>query len=226
MKTPIFIGGATPVFDSIIAGLVYEESKTAFHYNTPTGSNILDKGGDLKDKRLLPLWFHKDKYYLTSFMMWNQENTKESLDSWKKRFESQNARILDFGKRKKRIHSGSGFFKSYDMPISTLVTDKVWFYFKGNPKEVKRLLDNYFVGLGKKTNIGFGWIDRYEIFDYTDVPEVTPFIYYRRLPKTKTTAEVVYKFFDNKFKLGYGAFKMPYWVPEFQQEIIIPLLQN
>ena len=141
-------------------------------------------------------------------------STSEYLDSWKKRFESKYAYLANFGKARRRIDTGSGKYRSYDMPLPAIVTLAGYFAFIGKGEQVINLLQNYVVAIGKKRSMGFGWIDHMELqpANYTcyDIARMRP------VPK-----EIAQK---NKItgRLTYCAWQSPYWLRENICECVVP----
>jgi len=87
----------------------------------------------------------------------------EYLDSWKKRFDSEYAQYCNFGHGVRKINTGSGKYRSYNMPLPVKVVSMGYFVFIGDGPEVVRLIRDNIVGIGKKVSEGWGWIDQIEL---------------------------------------------------------------
>ena len=199
-----------PVFDSIISYCIYRDKYCKFaDYNTPQGK-------ELKEPDLYCLKQDSDYgFYCASFMCF--EDNIESVEKWRKRWEVKFDYLADFGKARRRINTGSGKFKSYDMPLVVSSIDKVWFYFDGDAGEVERLVNTHLIGIGKKVKIGFGWFDKFDIEDVND----DKWLLYRPLPYDNLLIEKL-RNFGFKVESGYGSDKPPYWYGENFKEILIP----
>jgi len=140
--------------------------------------------------------------------------TTEYLDSWKKHFESKYAHLADFGKAKRKIDTGSGKYRSYNMPLPALVVQMGYFAFIGKGNQIVELLQDYVVAIGKKRSEGFGWIAEMDLreADYSayDIARMRP------VPK-----EIAKK---NKItgKPAYCGWQSPYWLRENICECVVP----
>ena len=214
INSPIsFMMQELPCFDSIIAFCVYQDNKIKSDFHTPHGNEVIDYP--------LPIEKHESGIYLSSMMMFDE--FVESCDSWKKRWENRFDHISDFGKAKRRVHTGSGKYKSYNMPVVINSIGEVSFVFKGNKKEVERLINKHLYGIGKKVNTGFGWFDSFEIKECKKSKQYL--IYYRPLNKEFVDHKDFMKVFPFKFKKirkTYGGFYPPYWKFENMGNIFIP----
>ena len=91
--------------------------------------------------------------------------THDFFDSWKKRWDSEHSQYADFNKGARKVNTASGEFRSYNMPLPAHTIDAGWFAFIGDGKRVARLIRDNIIGIGKKVNEGFGWIDKIELRD-------------------------------------------------------------
>ena len=138
----------------------------------------------------------------------------EFLDNWKKRFESKYSRIADFGKSRRRIDTSSGPYRSYRMPLPAKIIQMCIFAFIGDGERVLQLIEENLVGMGKKTTIGFGWIDKIELKPV----EYSCFDIAKMRPIPITLAEK-YKITGRKV---IASWKFPYWQRENVCECIVP----
>ena len=209
MKTPIAYMDL-PVFDSLIAYCVYKKRSKLTDYHTPQGNEV--------EKIDIPIELHKYNFYLASYMFVDKQI--ESIESWKKRWCSKHDRIAYFGKAKRRIHTGSGQFKSFQIPILIQSIKYVYFFFKGNKDKIKDLLQ-FLIGIGKKTKIGYGWIKDFMIINALE--SEIKYIYYRPLPKKNDLISFALKNFG-AVSPALGSFSLPYWLPKNQTNIIKPII--
>jgi hypothetical protein len=204
-----------PVFDSLLYYAYMTKRVGKYAYLTPTGRELKELLAGVK----LPLNM-QDGFYLCSYAFFGQ--SVEGSDSWKKRWESRYDRHADFGRGMRRVNTGSGEYRSYNVPFSALSVERIWFYYDTEqPKQVRELIDDYLVGIGKKVNIGFGWIDRVE---YEPAADSAAFRgYCRPLPKdfARESIEAIFPEYP-KLRIVRGACRPPYWLPENQEEILIP----
>lgn len=204
-----------PVFDGLLYYAYMAERVGKYDYLSPIGSELDDI---IRNVRLPLNW--QDGFYLCSYAFYG--DAVMGMDSWKKRWNSRHDSFADFGKALRRVNTASGELKSYSVPFPAMSVDKLWFYYDTNsPEEVRRLLDNFLVGIGKKVSIGFGWIKyiRYELADDSCRYRT----YCRPLPAAfiDTNMFAVLSEFP-QMVMRVGAFKPPYWYPPHQERIIIP----
>lgn len=141
-------------------------------------------------------------------------NVAEYLDSWKKRFESKYSRLADFGRARRRVNTGSGKYRSYNMPLPAMTMRAGFFAFIGKGPEVVELLESYVPAMGKKRAEGFGWIDRLELIE----ADYTCYDIARMRPVPREIAE------KHKIKgmLKYCAWQSPYWLRKNMCECVVP----
>lgn len=218
LKSPVcFMPHETPVLDSVVSFCIYErEYRLKSDLRTPTGKEIKE---DVINQNYLNFHRHETGFFMTSRMFWNIGI--ESLDSWKKRWCRTQDEIVDFHGAKRRINTGSGPYKHYNIPLVIFSIPRVWFYFVGKGDRVRDLIYNYLPGIGKKTAIGFGWIDRDSITVEEAPEEEKKFIYCRPVPP-----EFIQDYGGKidkslSIKESYGAYKSPYWLPRNQQKIFL-----
>lgn len=204
MKTPIcFID--RPIFDAIIAYCYARE----FLGNRFKQGLSYDK---LIDFEAMPIKRHKDGYFISTWMMWEQEI--EFTGSWKKRWANEHDHLADFGKQKRKVRINAGEFKSYDMPMALHSIPEVWFYFDSdNVGEVERLLVKHLFGIGKKTSQGYGEFEDFKIeesgFDFFSEP-------CRPVPISEEKYFAMMKNTKQSISVQYTGYRPPYWLPENQ----------
>jgi hypothetical protein len=193
-----------PIFDSIISFCEYLEKykritdykKPVCHFEQFSIEHILKK---------------ENEFYLCSFAVFDGI---DSIEKWRKRWHSRHDYLADFGKAKRRVHTGSGELRSYDMPISIHSAKEIIFYFDGDAKYIENLIKKNLIGIGKKVKYGFGWFSDFEI-EKSDKKEM---LYYRTLPES-------YQDKFPKYKKTYGSYQIPYWNIENYKNIISPILK-
>ena len=206
MKTPIcFID--KPIFDAIISycyarEFLGDKFKQSLNYDE----------NDLLDFEAMPIKRHKNGYFISTWMMWKRE--VEYTGSWKKRWASEHDHLADFGKLKRKVRINAGEHKSYDMPINLHHIPEVWFYFDSeNVKEVKRLIDNWIFGIGKKTSQGYGEFSSYVI-------ESSDFDFFsercRPIPISEDKFLKMMEAPNQNITVSYTGYRPPYWLPQNQ----------
>jgi len=201
-----------PIFDSIISYAVYQKYfRKNTDIKTSNGSEI-----NKNIEKLIPIKKHKLGFYLCSYGI--IEKKEISIDKWRKRWNSRHDFLSYFGKAKRKVNIGSGYYKSYDMPIVINSVDNIVFYFIGDKNKIKELVD-YIVGIGKKVKAGFGWFSSFEIT--IAEKEEQKYLLFRPLP-LKVMADNIFKDRDFSYVNDYGSYRAPYWLGEYQENILIP----
>lgn len=141
-------------------------------------------------------------------------STAEYLDSWKKRFESKYSRLADFGKARRRVNTGSGKYRSYNMPLPAITMREGFFAFIGKGSEVVEIVEKHIVAIGKKRTEGFGWIEKMELSeaDYScyDIARMRP------VPKDIAEKHHI------RGEIRYCAWQSPYWLRKNMCECVVP----
>lgn len=191
-------------FDALISYCVFMEHNKNNVFKTAQGKELTP---ELQD---IPIKKHKEGFYLSSYMIFSDKI--EGVDRWRKRWHNMDDSIVDFKKSKRRIDTGRGFSKSYDMPILTISTKNISFYFDTNDvKKVEKLISDHLRGIGKKCSIGYGWFGSFKIEESNN----EKMLFYRPVPKS-------FKHKDVKYRDDFGAIKPPYWYSGNQEEIQTP----
>jgi hypothetical protein len=162
----------------------------------------------------LPIEYHVDGYPLSSIMLFSEDIEYEG--SWKKRWCSKHDDLTDFKKNKRKIHTGKGAFKSYDMPLALHNISSVWFYFEGDANEVSRLIDRHLTGIGKKISQGYGFFSSYKIQPAAAM--LFDDILLRPIP-----VEHAIKY-RSPHHIRYCGYRPSYYLPENQTKCIYPNL--
>jgi len=216
MRTPIaFLENEPPVFDSVLAYCMFTSQKKV---SECCHSIVGDEVADSDKKFFIPLRKHEKDFYLCSKMLY--DGKIESIERWKKSWNSRNDSIADFGNSMRRINRGSGQFKDYFMPMSVHSVKQVYFYFAGHAENVAELIENYLYGIGKKVKIGFGWFNDFSIDEIHDEEE-KKFVFIRPLP---ISMESEIKQMGIDYSKKSGAFKLPYWYDRNCTNILYPTL--
>lgn len=189
-----------PTFDGILSYAFAREKNG----DKPFIQKLNYESDELIDFSEMPITRHENGYFIASSMFFGDCEIIEDTQRWRKRWDCKNDRLADFGKNKRKIDISRGQFKSYDMPITTKLIEKCWFYFQStNVNEVERLLKKWIHFLGKKRSQGYGEIKSFKIettkFDFNKI--------YRPIPV---------KFLDSydSEKIKYCAWRPPYWLPD------------
>jgi CRISPR type IV-associated protein Csf3 len=124
---------------------------------------------------------------------------------------------------KPQINEGSGFNKGYRIPFETITVNRIYFDFDGDPEKVGELLNNWMLGLGKKTSIGFGHIRKiHPIREVAGSPLVSPEGFARRtIPVAAAAAVGVQNGLERTAMVFYRPPYSPYH-PERRAECIVP----
>lgn len=207
MKSPIaFIDRLC--FDGVLAWC-YLKDKHGIVEQKQSYNNPEDLFNDM------PILKHPDGWFIASWMLYDEEQAVESTGSWKKRWANEHDHFADFGKKKAAVMINKGDHKSYDMPIVIQRIAKVWFYFASdNVDRVRALVQNHLWGLGKKTGMGFGEIESFEIEAVTYDPFITQII--RPVPAKDEDLKNL-----NSLNLRMMGWRPPYWAQENQAFCIV-----
>ena len=140
----------------------------------------------------------------------------ESVDTWHKRWEDRYEEYVDFKGRKEKINIGSGYFKSYAMPLRIISTPKMVFFAVGDKEEIERLLKKYLIAVGKKRRIGYGLVKDVEVFEIDkDRSILMPGGVAREIP-----VDYVEYYMPNEIIVS--TYKIPYWLPDNMKRIYVP----
>lgn len=82
------------------------------------------------------------------------ETGRWNTTRWRKRFDID----LEHQVKRTQVNTTSGQFKSYNAALPYNATDKLIFFFEGDPDVVGRLIRHHISGIGKKQSQGFGFI--------------------------------------------------------------------
>lgn len=99
-------------------------------------------------------------YYRCSWAQWS--HSVEGTDYWNKRFDSQFADLVDFGRRRGKVIIEQGQYKAYHMPVFYRAGLWVEWYCVGDRAEIERLLCTV-MHLGKKASQGWGRVSQWHI---------------------------------------------------------------
>lgn len=167
LQTPVICdaAGFLPL-DSILAYHAYREAYGFQEFTLP------NQGADDKKFVRLPIKRcnrreHRGEqwYYACSFAQWNEAETVKGSDYWTKRFDAAESFLVDFGTRKAKVETSSGFYKGYRIPVFYRHTKSVSWYAVGEKGKLENLLRfcNY---LGKKTSQGYGAVLDWQVEDF------------------------------------------------------------
>lgn len=194
-----------PVFDGILAYAYAREVMGSKFVQALT----IEPQNNMLEYKEMPLRLHDDGYFMATRMFWDESKAVEHIQRWRKRWAAKHDKLADFGKHKRKVRIDSGEFKSYDMPLTCLTVDKVWFYFQSSQvEEVIRLLDKWVSFIGKKRSQGYGYYDGFEIEERPyDFPLGCRPVPARFVDMSKVSGTV-----------KYCSWRPPYWLPENFEE--------
>ena len=200
-----------PILDSLILYCIHRElNKNRCVYRTVAGE---EHGVDGVRPMYDVIQCTEEGVFLSTQFLY--ERGVEFLDSWKKRFESKYHYLVDFGKGRRRVNISQGKYRSYDMPLPAHVVLEGWWLFIGDGRQVKRLMEDNLVAVGKKSAEGFGWIDSLMLIERPDVAR-RDILSLRPIPKI--VAEK-YGILGNERIM---AWRPPYWKRKNQSLCMVP----
>ena len=155
MSSPIAVTDFI-ILDSVIAAAIAKKINGDEYYS---GENIYGSKEEV-NKYLSKVLNKKYEVYCTSIGL---GKNKEYMSSWCKRWDDWHDDIVRFkGRGRHRVDIGSGFFKSYHMPLVLKTYPEIVFYVRGDLNKIKSLLENYIFYLGKKSSQGYGQVRKWE----------------------------------------------------------------
>lgn len=209
MATPLCFTDR-PIFDALIVYCLMKER----YGHVPVKLELPPE--KLSEFPGLPIDYHADGYPLSSMMLFIEDYLYSG--SWKKRWCSKHDVLADFKKSKRKVHTGKGPLKSYDMPLPLHDIKKVWFYFQGDAKEVTRLIDRHLTGIGKKISQGYGFFKSFEI------ESASGKIFEDILLRPIQIASAMYSRYTetNPYIIRYCGYRPSYYLQENQAKCIYP----
>ena len=155
----------------------------------------------LRHREETPQWF-----YACSWAQW-PERYASGMTHWNKRLDVPEARFLE--SRSARIDTKSGRYKAYHMPLYYRHARSVFWWVVADPQWLRRML-GWVVALGKKTQMGWGAVSRWEVApapaDYSIRDAAGELV--RAVPSAAGTAH-----------MGY---RPSYWLPKNQALCELP----
>lgn len=145
LGTPLLLANPYIHGDSVLMALLMKRILGDAYYNLPAKSPI-----PVHNILKLPLKQTKGVYH-SSVSQFDTDIIK--TETVYKRFDEEH--IGHVKSKITKIRLGQGYFKSYRMNFPVIPTQTVTFYFNGNLKECRRILEDL-TALGKKTDIGYG----------------------------------------------------------------------
>jgi len=133
-----------------------------------------------------------------------------------KRFECDKMALFLRETERKSLLTASGPYKMRFVPIRCMLIPKVVYFFRGDKKEVNKLLKGIFA-IGKHRNIGYGFVRNFEFQEMDeDYSVFAGSVLMRSIP-----------FVDDSTiqgaQIGYGSCKPPYWHPDNIMKILVPV---
>ncbi len=138
---------------------------------------------------------------------------------WNKRFDTQAALSdhIDFGGKVEKVLIEQGRYKSYHMPLPTLVTDRVVWYAYGDLERVKDLLQDV-MSLGKKRNYGNGMVIAWSIDPMDEDWSTWRGDRLMRPVPGPLLADIEW---NGPFNMQYIAYRAPQWHPANQALCVV-----
>lgn len=194
--------------DGIVYAQVVREKMGERDYTVPL-ANTIPEGQNInlpfrKAMMRSDAWFYK-----CSFAQWPQ-HTIEDQQTYSKRFDLKLSDIADFGKNKARVHTSSGFYKSYHVKQYYRHALYVEWYADGDRAELERIL-RFCTHLGKKPGQGWGSVLRWEVMPWPEDWSV-------RGEGNRLMRAVP----AENGKYVYGM-RPSYWLPKHQFNCVLPL---
>lgn len=137
-----------------------------------------------------------------------------------------------------QLQTGSGSTKLLDNRMYFALTKEYLFYFRGDAQGVERLLAfacNNHIGMGKKTTLGYGQIEDFDVRRSTvnttfvqPVPNRPEYSLVKTLPYDalmRERSQTNPAFFGREFRVvnpleTLGAYKPPYWIRNHQTQVL------
>lgn len=208
---------APPMLDSIILYCLYMKYKNKKNnYNIP--GTLKNSKQDIELTKKLNNYLkgyierHENSLLLCSSFIPLSEKI-EHTEFWVKKFDTQYLNFLKRGKAKK-IQVGTGFFRSYKMPIFSNCVKNGYFIFKGDGPKIKQIMQSYIIGIGKKVSSGYGWISDMKLKEMKI--NDNEILKHRPVPLDMAMKE------DIVGRVMNVAYKSPYWDFKNMKPCIVP----
>lgn len=154
----------------------------------------------------------EDYYWAASWAIANWY--EEEVDHYSKRTKTEFEDMLE---KPRKLHTGSGRFREYRMPLYYLLTDKITWYAVGDPYEVEYLLSTWVLSIGRKRSQGWGRVLKWEIEeieeDYSEIKDGNITRGLLTLPESIQPDKIERKM--------YGL-RAPYWNPSTWRMLYVP----
>jgi len=199
MQSPIALTHPYINFDGLIAHLLLRKLLGTSYGDLPTNLPL-----DFYNHLQLPiarLSYGSNFIYQSSISLF--DNERLYLTTLYKRFDDKH--LSQLKTRKKKIDLNRGTLKSYAMKLPYRPCQQVRFHVKGDIDLIRELLDGL-PGLGKKTSVGYGFINSFSI---TSTKENKSIIDKNGL----AMRPIPCSFLDDRlqYEKAVLAFKFPYW---------------
>jgi hypothetical protein len=145
----------------------------------------------------------------------------EWVERTSKRIDADLIALLLTPEERKSILTASGPYKMLYKPVRIRLVDRICWFFRGDRKEVNKLLKSVF-SLGSHRGIGYGGIERWE---YEDMGENDYSIFAPRHGKPVLMKTIPFGHSLQNvtgYKKSFGGAFPPYWHPENHREIAVP----
>jgi hypothetical protein len=216
LLTPII--GEPPFLDALLM------EEMAFRLGNNSGGEKLTRSTDKRDFKDIPIPLCKKT--LNGFDVYRCSDPickviYSEMHHHSKRFDCDEAAQLLYPSERKSILTSSGPYKMRYTPELVNTVPQIVYFFRGDRVEVNKLLKakKY---IGKKRNVGYGWVDSYEFDEQEeDLSMVYTVNEENYLMKTIPANHGMGIKFCNA-RGTFGACVPPYWHPQNQMDIIKP----
>jgi hypothetical protein len=148
------------------------------------------------------------------------EPRAEWADHNSKRIDTGMIALMLAPSERKSLLIASGPYKMRYVPVRCRLVDRVAWFFHGDRKEVNKLLKSV-VALGRKRNIGYGLIERWEYEETEDDCSITALCQGKPV-LMKTIPSGPHLKNMTGYRRSFGGGFPPYWHPETYMEIAVP----
>lgn len=138
-----------------------------------------------------------------------------------KRFDTDTCALLLNEKSRKKLLTSSGPYKSLYLPVRARVVDSVYWFIRGDRKEMKKLLKRI-VGIGKMRGFGYGRVAGWSFEEQSDENSIFAMHKGKKVVMKTVPISVARQERATGYRHSFGGAFSPYWHPETFMEIAIP----
>lgn len=138
-----------------------------------------------------------------------------------KRFDTDLLACVLHETQRKKLLTSSGPYKSRFVPLRIRVVDSVYWFVRGDRKEINKLLKKI-IALGHCRNVGYGFIGSWEYEEQEEDNSIFAknkggYVLMKTLPIEAAKAKKA-----KGYRHSFGGAFPPYWHPETFQEVAVP----